>query len=280
MSADASNGSGMNGSAANGSAVNGSAASGVTVKHQPAVRDAPAARDEPIGHERAFELLPWLANGSLAADERRRVERHVRDCLPCRAELKEQQTLAALVRSHPAVHVSAEEGFARLRHAIDGQPRAPSGRSAVAAFDRLRAAGRRSGARWLAVAASVAVAAGGASWLAWSVSREAADERYAPRYATAADPVGGERARIDVIFADGATEEQMRALLEELDATIVGGPTALGRYTLQLRPRPDAAPAAPSDAELDALIRRLLADGRVRFAGRTFTPAAVNGSAP
>jgi hypothetical protein len=38
----------------------------------------------PIGHARAFELLPWFVNGSLAADERDAVELHVRSCIMCR----------------------------------------------------------------------------------------------------------------------------------------------------------------------------------------------------
>ena len=42
----------------------------------------------PIGHERAFELLPWLVNGSLSGHERDEVEQHTRVCLLCRRELE------------------------------------------------------------------------------------------------------------------------------------------------------------------------------------------------
>jgi hypothetical protein len=73
-------------------------------------------------------------------------------------------------------------------------------------------------------------------------------------------------AHLDIIFADGTSEAQMRALLDDIDATIVAGPTQLGRYSVRL------AALEPSDAEIEALVRRLLGDRRVRFAGRAFLP--------
>lgn len=239
---------------------------------------AGAAAGGSVSHEQAFELLPWLANGTLGHEERQRVERHVRDCLTCRAELKEQQALGAIVHGHPTVHLSPEKGFERLRRAMEA-PAAAEGASTLRG--RWRAFGRRHvlrGTRALAAAAAVCVALGGALWLGWSAQRQSADERRAPRYATAAEQQG-ELAEIDVIFADGTTEEQMRALLAEIDATIVGGPTSIGRYTLRLRAPADGAPDAADEA-VDSLLRRLAADARVRFAGPSFAPAAAAGERP
>src|SRR5690606_25179237 len=84
-------------------------------------------------------------------------------------------------------------------------------------------------------------------------------------YRTLSDS-GAHGALVDVIFADGVRESDMRALLEELDAEIVAGPSrSLGRYTLEL--------AEPRDAPLDvdSVVRRLLADERVRFAAPTYS---------
>lgn len=233
---------------------------------------------EPISHERAFELLPWLANGSLSASERRSVELHVRTCLPCRVELKEQQALAALVSEHPTVHVSAEEGFERLRHSLDAAANGRRGHAGALSFARLRpqrpVAGRRA-----AVAAGVAVAAAGALWFGSNTYRQGDGADTAPSYLTASDPAGAERFRIDVIFAAGTTEEQMRALLEELGAAIVGGPTPVGRYTLALGAKGGAGARVVSDSDVDAVIRGLEDDDRVRFAGRTFAPAGSAGEA-
>ena len=52
-----------------------------------------------LTHARAFELLPWLVNGSLTGAERDAVESHVRACIACRRELKQQQRLHGAVRA-------------------------------------------------------------------------------------------------------------------------------------------------------------------------------------
>lgn len=199
-----------------------------------------------LDHEQAAALLPWLANGTLDGAERERVERHVRGCLPCRAELAEQTRLRALVQRRPIVHLSADAGFERLRSRL------------------AHARGPRVTRRTLWAAAAVVALAGIGWMLAIGVSG------LAPRsddgeYRTLSDS-GAHGALVDVIFADGVRESDMRALLEELDAEIVAGPSrSLGRYTLEL--------AEPRDAPLDvdSVVRRLLADERVRFAAPTYS---------
>ena len=47
--------------------------------------------DERMTHEIAAELLPWLANDSLPADEKGRVMAHARSCVVCRKDLEELQ---------------------------------------------------------------------------------------------------------------------------------------------------------------------------------------------
>lgn len=201
-----------------------------------------------LDHEHAAALLPWLANGTLDGDERERVERHVRRCLPCRAELAAQTRLMVLVQRQPVVPLSADEGFERLRARLD---RTPRGRS------------RPMRRTLLALAAAAAVAAIG---LPIATGLLGTRETPPDAYRTLSD-AGAGAALIDVIFADGVRESEMRALLEELDAEIVAGPSpGLGRYTLRLR-SPDAARTDPA-----GVARRLLDDARVRFAGPTFAP--------
>lgn len=198
-----------------------------------------------LDHEQAGALLPWLANGTLEGVERERVERHVRACLPCRAELAEQTRMRALMQDQPIVHLSADAGFARLRSRLE----------------RGRAPGMPRRTLW-AAAAIVAMAGIGWTFAVNVIGFAPAD---GGEYRTLADAPARD-ALVDVIFADGVRESEMRALLEEIDADIVAGPSgSLGRYTLEL--------AAPSDAprDVDAVVRRLLADERVRFAGRTYS---------
>ena len=74
----------------------------------------------PISHDQAFELLPWLVNGSLAAGERDAVEEHLRSCLPCRRELKMQRHLHEALRAQAAVHLSPHSGFETLTRQLSG----------------------------------------------------------------------------------------------------------------------------------------------------------------
>ena len=72
-----------------------------------------------LPHSRALELLPWFVNGTLSGAEREGVEAHVRACIACRRELKEQQRLYGAVRARRTADVSAEAGFDRLDRSID-----------------------------------------------------------------------------------------------------------------------------------------------------------------
>lgn len=246
-----------------------------------------------VDHEEASRLLPWLVNGTLSGGERERVERHVHDCLACRAELREQHALRMLVQRHPDVHLSAEQGFAELARrlgAADGvEGAATGGVEGAAAADRAAASGARPrragptaaaaqalrglarGASGLARGASglvvghriafanalaLAVVAGVAVWLGARGPVEA------PAYSTLTQQPARE-AELDIVFSPGTTQEAMHEVLADIGATIVDGPSAVGRYTVRLE-------SGAGDAELDDAIMRLLGDPRVRFAGRAY----------
>src|SRR5262245_15087438 len=55
----------------------------------------------PDTHAEAWALLPWLANGRIAPEDREWVEAHVQACAECRAELAAQRLVAT--------HVTREE---------------------------------------------------------------------------------------------------------------------------------------------------------------------------
>lgn len=194
-------------------------------------------------HEHAAALLPWLVNGTLAGDERARVERHVRQCVACRTELAEQTRLASLVRRQPVVPLVPDANFERLRSRLDRA--SPSGTT------------RRT--IW-AIAAALAVVAIGLPITLGLVGTES--DRGDGAYRTLSD-AAARGPLIDVIFADGVREAELRALLDELDAEIVAGPSrTLGRYTLRL----------PASVDTGSVVRRLLDDSRIRFAGPSFAP--------
>ena len=198
-----------------------------------------------LSHTRAFELLPWLINGTLASGEREGVEQHVRACIVCRRELKEQQRLHTAVRARRTVDVSAEAGFDRLDRELDAVP--------GAAPRRWRIRYGTAAPFALAAAAGVAVLA----VLLWFTPLPVLDRG---GYETLATPPA-EGALLDIVFADETTAAQMQELLDRIDGEIVAGPTELGRYSVRV------AGDKPSHEHLDELLRVLDADPRVRFAG-------------
>jgi hypothetical protein len=201
-----------------------------------------------LPHERAFELLPWLVNGTLKPGERDGVEQHVRTCIVCRRELKEQQRLLAAVRAQPAVHLSAQPGLEELDRAL-GQG---------AHYRRMRALSRR----YAALRPFAAAAAAGVALLAFLLWLTPLPQR-GESYTTLATSPAGTARLVDVVFAREITAGEINALLADVGGEIVAGPTDVGRYTVRIEGDPDVA-------EIDGVLATLSADSRVRFAARSF----------
>ena len=205
-----------------------------------------------ISHSRAFELLPWLVNGSLGAEERELVEQHIRSCLACHRELKEQQRLRAALRAQPVVHLSPQTNFDKLARALDGPP--ALGTPPVRRFTQL--------VRFAAAAAVAVTAVGAVLWLSPTRLGMHGD------YQTLASGVAAPHGELDIVFGQSVTQAEMQSVLEQIGAKIQSGPSGVGRYRVRLE-RPIA-----SDAELDALAAKLGKDPRVRFAARALTEDA------
>lgn len=198
-------------------------------------------------HQRAFELLPWLVNGTLAGAVRDSVEEHARTCIACRRELKVQQRLHAAMRARRTADVSAEAGFDRLNRELDDATSArrfwPKGYAAIAPFA-------------VAAAAGVAVLA----VLLWFTPLPTLDNG---NYTTLATPPTAAVPLLDVVFAEDTTAAQMQALLDDIGGDIVAGPSELGRYSVRV------PVGSGDDARFRELLDLLAADSRVQFAGRS-----------
>lgn len=199
-----------------------------------------------LPHGRAFELLPWLVNGTLTGAERQAVEEHARTCIACRRELKEQQWLQHTLRAPGTADVSAEAGFDRLERDLDPTVHA-----------------RRWGKRYAAIARFAVSAAAGIAVLAVLLWFTPLPELDGGGYTTLATPPATATPLLDVVFAEDTTSAEMQALLDDIGGEIVAGPSDVGRYSVRVV-------ADPADAaRLRELLEALAADSRVRFAGRS-----------
>ncbi len=74
-----------------------------------------------LSHDEAIELLPWLVNNSLDADERETVAAHASACVTCRRELAELKVLHSSAQEAAAHGVAPEPDMRRINARIDAQ---------------------------------------------------------------------------------------------------------------------------------------------------------------
>jgi hypothetical protein len=208
-------------------------------------------------HEEVWELLPWHINGTLEGRDARRVERHLGHCLPCHAELGRQRELASLVQAPEALPLSPGHGLARLE-----------GR--LAASRRLTAR-RPLGWGWLALAEAAIIVVLLSAVLARRQPPALPQATFetlgnaAPALDRASGPV------YRALFAESASERELRELLAGLNLRIVDGPSPLGLFTLELAAETQD-PRTPA-----AVLAGLRAHDAVRFAERIDQPSAPQG---
>ncbi len=201
----------------------------------------------PFDHARAFELLPWLVNGTLAEPERAGVERHVERCSLCRDEIdfhRDAQAAARWTRDGawepPPGHL---EG---LLQRLPPQPSAGAARSR----DGWRALPAR--VRWV-VAAQAALAAGLAGLLLWQAGPSRPE-----RYETLSSPgaaISATGPQLQIAFAETTTERELRDLLLANGVSIVQGPSPRGIYSASLE----------AGSPVENVVATLRSDPRVRF---------------
>lgn len=203
-------------------------------------------------HRAAWDLIPWVVNGSASEDERRIVEAHRAVCADCQAEFEFQQQLAAGM-AVPA----AGDGRADVDGALQrfwARADAADDEAAAAAPPPAR---RTGGAGWqrMLIAAVVVQSIGLAAALGvmWERSRSA-------DYQVLSTPEhpGAAAASIRLVPAPGLQMGELRALLARTDLQVVQTSADAGH--LGLAP----APGARFDAQ--EALRRLRAEPGVLLA--------------
>jgi len=180
--------------------------------------------------EAILASIPWYPDG-LTAEECGAVEAHAADCRACRAEL-------AFVRGdeEPIIELpDPERVYARVLERISAdEDSAPRG------LINARRVGEAARQASLAAGILVAVVSGmlttGAIWVV----------RVAPTYETAAagsSAIESSGPRLEVVFRENASADEISTQLREVGATVISGPTQLGVYRLRLSPGADVRAA-------------------------------------
>ena len=242
-------------------------------------------------HRPVLELLPWYVNGTLSSSERLDVDRHLKWCTECRAEMAllrnvarfERSAVAAPVTPHPARLTSL------LRRIEEGERGWVRGARSWIGGIWSPASGVPSGV-WLVVAVQTLLVVAVAAF--FFADRIPSPE---PAYRTLTDPaptfVGAapQLLTLRVVFAASLSAEEIRRWLEEHEAEILNGPSRIGVYTIGVDAHghsgyppagspPDAPESEPTHSRTvepridesrtpgsEGFVARLREDPRVRF---------------
>ncbi|KAA3630412.1 MAG: hypothetical protein DWQ09_00535 [Proteobacteria bacterium] len=185
----------------------------------------------PDNNRREIEnLLPAYVNGTLSDAECRKVDEYITQHPEVRSELEWLKALRSGMKTLPTGNAPGEMGWQRLRRELRSETETGSP--------------SRGSAWWKpAVAAAAVIIIVQAALLAGMGPK---DERFQPLSGSA-----GQDNVIQIQFHPGATELQIRTLLNSIDAQVVAGPGALGLYRIQVD-SPEPSPQALQQA-LDRL---------------------------
>jgi anti-sigma factor RsiW len=214
-------------------------------------------------HEESWLLLPWLANGRLAAAERARLEEHVRACEACAREVAWQRLMGQTLAEPDRVTYAPGPSFRKLMERIDGgrharvaPPPTPAQQGSAA---RARSLWRPPGLAWAASFVLLTGIAGlAATAYRWSQ----------PLYATHTTSAAVNPDVLHIAFDRSLSIGEVEQLLRAAGARIVEGPGTTGIFGVTA-----VAPATPATGDgraatspqVQALAARLRADARVRW---------------
>jgi hypothetical protein len=180
-------------------------------------------------NEHPEELLPWYENGTLSKEESTLVEKHLSECTHCQQELSFLHALHKQVKSEQLDLTPGEFGLKRLLRDIK-QADKPA---------------KQTYPWWpkaFATAAAIVIVVQSALLINFSTTQT-----------DAIVPLGVKLTEktLQIRFAPTANEQQIRDILQSVNATLVDGPGALGIYQIRLNEGDD------QEAAIDRVISRL-----------------------
>ena len=186
------------------------------------------ASDDPV-HSEVAELLPWYVNGTLKAQEHELVMRHLMECKACHQESLMLSRLHADL-SEEELDMGMRASLTRVRQRIEHAGQSQHGRSlGQILIDHWRQLARPVQHVLATQTALVAMLLMMVGWQVYAPATPPANYHVLGAHASLSSVP---QAQIVVVFAQDATEHQMRAMLLRVKANVVHGPTAEGAYVL------------------------------------------------
>lgn len=193
-------------------------------------------------HQSTLRLLPWYLNNTLATDEQKQVEQHLRTCLPCRQELNFLHKMAAATKQTSDLDIAADASFANLRMKLRSTtPSSPPPLRQVWPFPSAHHSPKRQSAKWrhlglpLAMAAALLLALIPLDTHDWHAPPPA---DYHTLSATQPAPVEG--VKLHVVFEERLEKTRIDALLASIHGQQLDGPNSAGAYTIRLSSNPNS----------------------------------------
>jgi thiol-disulfide isomerase/thioredoxin len=178
---------------------------------------------EAMPHDRAIELLPWLANDSLEGLEREAVREHASSCVVCRQELEQLEALAHSYAVSAELNEADTPDMRRINAMIDAELER-QGRTARIAREMFAWLGNPW--RTAFVAQTLLLAMLGVFW--------PQDDRPEPAYTTLSTPKALPPGNYLRVVPDPSLSlKDFGALLERHSLTVANGPSDRGVYTLR-----------------------------------------------
>lgn len=228
-------------------------------------------------HQEVWELLPWFINQSLSAAEQTRVENHVRTCVTCRIELKQQQQVYENIQQADLLQQISKASFNQLKKRIEIQTpsQLADGRNKHALFQRPGFSFQfPDSAKYIALAASVLLLI---MPLIFNVSHQEPElgNEYRTLSRSAAPHQDNQHPNlVRVIFADETDPAQIHTIVNSVSGHIVNGPYKNGIYEIRIDNEQTYS------REITDTIARLRNNANVIFAELAYTSLSPNQSRP
>ena len=213
-------------------------------------------------HRRAWDVIPWVVNGTASAADQQLVQAHVHVCADCRVELARQRRMQTAVAQETPALTDVDAGLKRLFKRIDETTDHRIG-AVPGSLARPRWQGMGGINHWL-VAAVIVEAVGLSALGVALVLRGASDHEYQTLSESPPTPA---RATIVIVPAPTMQLGELQQHLHALKLTVVSGPNAVGAYALAPHgesPKQEAQIASLRALPGMQLVEPIVAEGKSR----------------